>query len=123
MQRSCDEDETTFDEFGLHPKVLRGVYAYGLEKPSVVQGPVIRALLAGSSCLVHAPTGTGRTTAVLVAFLNELLQWDRAQEEARVFQLCWRFGGPASGLHVLIRDVVGLISKDVFDRRRRPRMM
>ncbi len=104
--------------------VMRSVYGYGCETPSSsLQPPLLRQLSAGGSCVVKARRGVGRTGAVLVAFLQQLAEWDRAQTEARTFQLCWRFGGSESGLRVLVRDVVGLISRAIFDRRRRPRML
>jgi superfamily II DNA/RNA helicase len=120
--RGVENDvEMTFDELGLHPAILRGVYAYGFSVPTAVQKTMIRAVAAGSSCIVRAPSCNGKTCAMLVAFLNELATWINQKEEARTLQLCWRFG--QSGLRVLLRDVVGLISKILFDRRRRPRML
>lgn len=34
---SYDEVHESFDEMGLHENLLRGIYAYGFEKPSAIQ--------------------------------------------------------------------------------------
>ncbi len=66
--------------------------------------------------------GTCYTATVALAFLREIERWKSEKQAAKTFQLCWRFGR-GSVLRVLIRDVVGLISGAIFDRRKRPLML
>jgi hypothetical protein len=117
-----ERKEATFEE-RLHPLALRAVHAYGIKQPSSVQLPLVDALRRGESCVVKSRSGTGKSTGAVIAFVDELARWDSECEAARVFQLCWQFRRSECELRVLIRDVVGVISRAVFDRRRRPRML
>ena len=37
MESNFDESVETFDELNLKPDLLRGIYGYGFEKPSIIQ--------------------------------------------------------------------------------------
>ena len=37
MESNFDESVETFDELNLKPDLLRGIYGYGFEKPSIKQ--------------------------------------------------------------------------------------
>ena len=50
------------DSLSLPPAVLKRLYAAGLSEPTRVQRRALPALLAGTSCLVQAPSGEGKTT-------------------------------------------------------------
>ena len=48
-----EDDQTattveTFDEMNLNKDLLRGIYAYGFEKPSVIQQRAILPLISGN---------------------------------------------------------------------------
>ena len=46
----------TFDRMGLREDLLRGIYAYGFEKPSAIQQRAIRPLLKGRDVIArHSP--------------------------------------------------------------------
>ena len=63
---------TTFDAMDLKENVLRGVYSYGFEKPSAIQGLAIKPLLAGRDVLGQAQSGTGKTGAFGIGIINRL---------------------------------------------------
>lgn len=62
----------SFDEMGLNENILRGVYGYGFEKPSAIQGLAIKPLLAGRDVLGQAQSGTGKTGAFGINAVNRV---------------------------------------------------
>ena len=76
-QRSAPSDDTapcpTFDAMQLKPDLLRGIYAYGFEKPSAIQQRAIRPILRGRDVIAQSQSGTGKTGCFGVAAL-QLLQ-------------------------------------------------
>jgi len=42
------EGEVSFEDMGLHDALLRGIYAYGFEQPSVIQQRAIRPCIQGT---------------------------------------------------------------------------
>ena len=49
----------TFDEMGLPDNLLRGIYAHGFEKPSMIQRKAIVPIREGRDVLAQAQSGTG----------------------------------------------------------------
>lgn len=68
----------TFDAMQLKPDLLRGIYAYGFEKPSAIQQRAIRPILRGRDVIAQSQSGTGKTGCFGVAALH-LLQ-DNSRE-------------------------------------------
>lgn len=75
----CSENESNwheacdcFDDMKLQDQLLRGVYAYGFEKPSEIQRRGIPAMLTGKDCICQAQSGTGKTGAFCIALLQRL---------------------------------------------------
>ena len=62
----------SFDDMELTDEVLRGVYAYGFEKPSEVQKKAIVPVIRGRDCIVQAQSGTGKTATFAIAALQRL---------------------------------------------------
>jgi len=50
-----------FEELGLRSELLKGIYAYGFEKPSAVQQRAILPILQGRDVIVQSQSGTGKT--------------------------------------------------------------
>jgi len=61
---------TSFDEMKLKEALLRGVYAYGFENPSVVQQQAIVPFSSGRDILAQAQSGTGKTATFAIAGLQ-----------------------------------------------------
>ena len=59
----------SFDDMGLAPLLLRGVYGYGFEKPSAIQQRAIVPMIAGGDIIAQAQSGTGKTGAFTIATL------------------------------------------------------
>ena len=64
----CDD----FEEMGLSDALLRGVFAYGYEKPSVIQQRAIVPCMQGRDVVAQAQSGTGKTATFSIAMLQQL---------------------------------------------------
>lgn len=62
----------SFDAMQLREELLRGVYAYGFEKPSEVQQKAILPVISGRDCIVQAQSGTGKTATFSIAALQSV---------------------------------------------------
>jgi translation initiation factor 4A len=63
---------TDFDGMGLHDNLLRGIYAYGLEKPSELQQRAIVPMLRPGDFIVRSPAGSGKTLLYCITVLHRL---------------------------------------------------
>merc|ERR550514_43671 len=69
---SYDEVYETFDSMGLHENLLRGIYAYGFEKPSAIQQRGIVPFGRGMDVIQQAQSGTGKTATFCAGILQQL---------------------------------------------------
>jgi len=69
---SADDYVDNFDLMGLNDQLLRGVYAYGFEKPSVIQSRAIKPMMTGRDIIAQAQSGTGKTATFVIGCLNQL---------------------------------------------------
>jgi superfamily II DNA/RNA helicase len=52
-----DEITATFDAMDLKEDLLRGIYAYGFEKPSAIQQRAVKPILMGRDVIAQAQSG------------------------------------------------------------------
>ncbi len=62
-----------FDQFKLHPSLMRGIRDQGYDNPTPIQAQAIPTALEGRDLIACAPTGTGKTVAFLLPTLQRLL--------------------------------------------------
>ena len=62
----------TLDDLNINENVLRGVYSYGFEKPSVIQNLSIPKIIEGKDIIAQAQSGTGKTGAITVGALSRI---------------------------------------------------
>ena len=62
----------SFDRMGLRDELLRGIYAYGFEKPSAIQQRAITPMLSGRDVIAQAQSGTGKTATFAIGILNQI---------------------------------------------------
>merc|ERR1712205_12138 len=62
----------TFDELGLREDLLRGIYAFGFEKPSAVQQRAIGPVVSGRDVIAQSQSGTGKTSLIAISSLQTL---------------------------------------------------
>lgn len=79
MLDASDEIETnwdrvveSFDEMGLKEELLRGIYAYGFEKPSAIQQRGILPVTTGRDTIAQAQSGTGKTATFTIGTLQSI---------------------------------------------------
>ena len=70
---AADGTEVTFESFGLHPDLLKGVHNLGFIRPTPIQVRAIPPILAGRDVIGCAQTGTGKTAAFVLPILHRLL--------------------------------------------------
>ena len=70
MESNFDESVETFDELNLKPDLLRGIYGYGFEKPSIIQQKAILPIIRGNDVIAQAQSGTGKTAAFAIGTLQ-----------------------------------------------------
>jgi superfamily II DNA/RNA helicase len=61
---------TTFDDFDLKDKLLRGIYSYGFENPSDIQCKALPIINSKKDLFAQAQSGTGKTGAFTIGSLN-----------------------------------------------------
>jgi len=65
-----DEVCESFDDMKLKDDLLRGIYAYGFEKPSHIQQRGIIPVINGRDTIAQAQSGTGKTATFSIASLQ-----------------------------------------------------
>ena len=64
------ESVDNFDDMNLKEELLRGIYGYGFEKPSVIQQKGILPVLKKKDTIAQAQSGTGKTGAFAIGILQ-----------------------------------------------------
>jgi translation initiation factor 4A len=68
-EKILELSELSFDELNIDEHLLRGIYGYGFEKPSVIQNKSIPVMLSGKDIIAQAQSGTGKTGAFSIGSL------------------------------------------------------
>lgn len=78
-QSTIDSNKYVSKEFAiwedledLNPDLLRGIYAYGFDKPSIIQQKSILSLFDKKDIIAQAQSGTGKTGAFTVGVLQNI---------------------------------------------------
>jgi len=72
IDSNWDEVVDNFDNMDLKPELLRGIYAYGFEKPSAIQQRAIMPVIKGHDVIAQAQSGTGKTATFSVSVLQNI---------------------------------------------------
>lgn len=62
----------SFDHMNLKDNLLRGIYAYGFEKPSPIQQRAIVPVISGRDVIAQAQSGTGKTATFSIGALQKV---------------------------------------------------
>jgi ATP-dependent RNA helicase len=72
-QSTADVEVTnTFESMGLVPDLLRGIYAYGFERPSPIQQRAILPIMQGRDLIAQSQSGTGKTAVFSIGLLQNI---------------------------------------------------
>jgi len=118
---------TTWDELDIDEDLLRGIYAYGFEKPSPIQGKAIAPIKLEKDVIAQAQSGTGKTAAFTIGALSRLSVKDRYTQVlimVPTHELAQQITSVISSLSsmmkgVVIKTIIGgsSIDDDVADMR------
>jgi len=84
LDTNWDEVVDNFDNMNLKENLLRGIYAYGFEKPSAIQQRAILPLASGRDLIAQAQSGTGKTATFTIGALQRI---DEASNETQTLIL------------------------------------
>ena len=62
----------SFDIMGIDTSLLRSIYAYGFEHPSMIQQKAIVPMSKGRDMLAQSQSGTGKTATFLIGSLMQI---------------------------------------------------
>lgn len=60
----------SFEDMDLKDNLLRGIYAMGYEKPSIIQQKGIKAIIDGGDLIAQSQSGTGKTATFSIGLLE-----------------------------------------------------
>ena len=69
---SIDVMIDSFDDMNLKDKLLRGIYGYGFEKPSLIQSKAIPVIINGHDVIAQSQSGTGKTGTFTIGTLQRI---------------------------------------------------
>jgi len=72
FESNYNEIVDNFDNMALVEDLLRGIYAYGFEKPSGIQQRAILPLVKSRDIIAQAQSGTGKTATFTIGILQQL---------------------------------------------------
>nr|ODN90055.1 ATP-dependent RNA helicase eIF4A [Cryptococcus depauperatus CBS 7841] len=72
IQSNWNDVVDNFDDMALNSDLLRGVYAYGFERPSAIQQRAIMPIITGRDCIAQAQSGTGKTATFSISILQRI---------------------------------------------------
>lgn len=120
----------SWDSLNLDPNLLRGIYAYGFEKPSVIQSKAIHPIMLGKDIIAQAQSGTGKTGSFTIGALTKV---NVAENNSQVLimapthELAHQIASVVTGLSsmmtgIRIKTIVGgsSMDEDVNDMYKNP---
>jgi len=72
METNLKKDIYEWDDLHLNENVLRGIYAYGFEKPSPIQREAILPIINGKDLIAQAQSGSGKTGSFSISILQKI---------------------------------------------------
>ena len=67
----------TFDSMNLSDSLLRGIFAYGYERPSIIQSKGIVPIKEGRDIIAQARSGTGKTATFCIGAMSRINPADK----------------------------------------------
>lgn len=72
IESTWNEVVRNFDDMNLKEELLRGIYAYGYERPSAIQQRAILPCIKERDVIAQAQSGTGKTATFSIAILQQI---------------------------------------------------
>lgn len=72
LKEEIAEEITDWEQLNLDPRLLRGIFSYGFERPSPIQSKAIKPLIEGKDLIAQAQSGTGKTGAFAIGAIQKV---------------------------------------------------
>lgn len=72
IKRNWNHTVDTFEDMKLSENLLRGIFGYGFEKPSVIQQRAIIPCIKGFDVIAQSQSGTGKTATYVISVLQRI---------------------------------------------------
>lgn len=72
IEGNYEQVVSTFDDMQLKEALLRGIFAFGFEKPSAIQQRAIVPCTTGHDVIAQAQSGTGKTATFSISILQRI---------------------------------------------------
>ena len=122
----------SFDDLNLKSDLLRGIYGYGFEKPSVIQQKAILPIIKGKDIVAQAQSGTGKTGAFVIGSLQlidpekdevQCLVLSPTRELARQTSLVYKFLGEYLNVKICLLIGGNKIGEDIKNLNDNPQIV
>ena len=119
-----------WDELEISPDILRGIYAYGYEKPSPIQRKAIIPLIQKKDIIAQAQSGTGKTATFTIGALSRINVEDKFPQilclsptrelSTQIAAVMSAIGSTMNGL--CVQTLVGgnSVDQDIYNLRNNP---
>lgn len=71
-ERNWNDNMDSFEDMMLKENLLRGIFVFGFEKPSVIQRRAIIPCIKGFDVIAQSQSGTGKTATYVIAALQRI---------------------------------------------------
>ena len=122
----------SFDDLNLKSDLLRGIYGYGFEKPSIIQQKAILPIIKGKDIVAQAQSGTGKTGAFVIGSLQlidpekdevQCLVLSPTRELARQTSLVYKFLGEYLNVKICLLIGGNKIGEDIKNLNDNPQIV
>lgn len=72
METNSNSNLESFDIYNFKLELLRGIYAYGFEKPTFIQHKVLTELLSNHDIITQCQSATGKTLSYIIYSLHKI---------------------------------------------------
>lgn len=72
IERTWSHAVDSFEDMKLSENLLRGIFGYGFEKPSVIQQRAILPCIKGFDVIAQSQSGTGKTAIYVISVLQRI---------------------------------------------------
>ena len=107
METNFSTSVETFDELNLKSELLRGIYGYGFEKPSLIQQRAILPIIEQNDVIAQAQSGTGKTAAFAIGTL-QLIEPEKDEIQCLVLSPTRELANQTSIVYQFLGEYLGI---------------
>ncbi|KAJ5076685.1 atp-dependent RNA helicase ddx56-related [Anaeramoeba ignava] len=105
----------SFQEFNLDDRLISSCERLNFEKPTKIQKKVIPIGLEGKDILIQAPTGSGKTASYLLPIINQILTYQKRNENFQTSKIKENIFHPFSVILVPTRELCEQVNKQIAE--------